>query len=75
MKLRQDINLLEFLTKVQQCRQDIFFYSEEGDQLNLKSVLSQYMLTAVFSDKALIDGGEIVCTNADDYQNLAHYLK
>lgn len=75
MKLRHDINLLEFLNTVQKCRQDIFFYSEDGDQLNLKSVLSQYMLTAVFSDKALIDGGEIICKNPDDFQNLASYLK
>lgn len=75
MKLRQDINLLEFLNAVQKCRQDIFFNSDEGDQLNLKSVLSQYMLTAVFSDKALIDGGEIICRNPDDYQKLAYYLK
>jgi len=75
MKLQPEINLLEFLNSVQRCRQDVFFYSEEGDQLNLKSVLSQYMLTAVFSDKALITGGEIVCANPDDYPNLIQYLK
>lgn len=75
MKLKKDINLLEFFQAVHRCRQDVFFYSSEGDQLNLKSMLSQYMFSAVFNDKALIGQGKIVFANQDDYSSLRTFLE
>ncbi|HAL73784.1 MAG TPA: hypothetical protein DCM45_01675 [Clostridiales bacterium] len=75
MKLKADVDLVRFLGSVQECRQDVFFCSNLGDQLNLKSILSQYMMSAVFSDAALISAGDIICLNPDDYQKLAVFFE
>lgn len=74
MKLRADVDLVRFLGSVKDCRQDVFFCSGAGDQLNLKSILSQYMLSAASGDAALIGAGDIICQNNGDYQKLAEFF-
>lgn len=46
MNLKSDINLSDFFQAVHTCRGEVLFETPEGDQLNLKSALSQFVFTA-----------------------------
>lgn len=74
MRLKRKIDCRKFLKTVQSCDDDVFFLSSEGDQLNLKSTLSQYMFAAAFADVDLISQGQIVCHNSDDCRQLAEFF-
>lgn len=47
MKLKPQADLAAFLDAVGQCRSDVHFNTAEGDSLNLRSVLSQYVFAAL----------------------------
>lgn len=74
MKIRGEIDYMDFLTRVKECRGEVIFKSDEGDVLNLKSVLSQYVFAAVMSNGDLINRGEIVCEDEADYTVLSDFL-
>lgn len=74
MKIREEIDYMDFLTQVKKCRGEVVFKSDEGDVLNLKSVLSQYVFAAVMSSGELISRGEIVCEDEADYTVLSYFL-
>ena len=44
MHLKADTDMSNFLSAVRQCSSEVFFETQEGDCLNLKSILSQYIL-------------------------------
>lgn len=75
MKLKPKIDLVDFLNSVQDCKNDVYFNSADGDQLNLKSLLSQYIFTSVKDNHQLIKTGEIVCKNEQDCELLCKYLE
>lgn len=75
MKLKPKTNFVDFLKSVQDCKNDVYFNSADGDQLNLKSLLSQYIFTSVKANNKLIKTGEIVCKNEQDYEYLSNYLE
>jgi hypothetical protein len=75
MKLKINTNFADFLLSVQSCKNDVYFNSADGDQLNLKSLLSQYIFTSVEANHQLIKTGEIVCKNEQDYELLSKYLE
>ena len=74
MRLKRNIDCQIFLKTVQSCHDDVFFLSSEGDQLNLKSMLSQYMFAAAFADVELISQGQIVCHDSNDCCQLADFF-
>lgn len=47
MKLKKNINVQAFLETVKKCDGNVYFKTIEGDQLNLKSLLSQYILVSI----------------------------
>lgn len=49
MKLKDQINIPAFLQAIQECEADVLFVTLEGDRLNLKSTLSQFVFTAVIA--------------------------
>lgn len=43
MKLNNITDVQKFITAVNSCENDVYLRSQEGDQFNLKSSLSQYI--------------------------------
>lgn len=74
MKLKTLNQYIDFIETVQTCAADVYFCSEEGDRLNLKSTLSQFLFASVCGDRDYLRGGTVVCQNEADYDRLASYL-
>mgnify|MGYP001118793782 CR=1 FL=1 len=50
MKLKSDADTISFLNAVKACAGEVYFVTSEGDRLNLKSILSCYLLSEKKSD-------------------------
>lgn len=74
MKLKENINLVEFLKQTRNCRSDVYLETEGEDMLNLKSVLSQYVVVAMSGQRELLENAQVVCKEDADYQTLSEYL-
>lgn len=74
MKLKSNVNMLAFLEEVKKCDGEVCFESTEGDILNLKSLLSQYLFAALSRRTDLLSLGGITCTQPNDYEKLMPYL-
>lgn len=74
MKLKENIDLVQFFHMAGKCDGDIFFKSDEGDLLNLKSTLSQYLFSASCGNKKFISNGVIECEKREDYDVLGDFL-
>ena len=74
MKLKQLNQYIEFMEAVQSCTADVYFCSDEGDRLNLKSTLSQFLFASICGDREFLSGGHVECAAEQDYVRLAPYL-
>lgn len=74
MKLKEGIDFILFLKAVKKCSSDVWFKTEEGDSLNLKSILSQYLFSAITNRKAVLESGRIECEEAKDWGYLEDFL-
>lgn len=74
MTLKQNIDYAAFLKAVEQCSGDIFFHTQEGDRLNLKSMLSQFVFTAFLTGNLENLSGQIYCEIETDKKKLSDYL-
>lgn len=66
MVLRKDADLTAFFRKVRECTGPVWFKTPEGDCLNLRSQLCQYIFVAAFRDEALCLKGQILCDQSQD---------
>jgi hypothetical protein len=71
--LKNETDMAEFVRRVQDCRADVFFVSEAGDRLNLRSELSKYLFVTA-SARGLLSNGTIECENGEDYAVLRDFL-
>jgi hypothetical protein len=74
MHLRKNIKIHDFLEAIKTCDGDVFFKTPEGDCLNLKSTLCQYIFTSISDLDTLVCTGSIVCDLQDDYIKLKDFL-
>lgn len=74
MHLKEEINILDFLTVVKKCRGEVLFETEDGDSLNLKSLLSEYLFSMVASNRNYILSGQVVCRMEEDYELLEEFI-
>ena len=74
MKLRDNIDIIMFLKSVKKCRKDVYYDSPEGDHLDLKSALSQYILSASSHDRSILQNGIVICDDESDYDRLREFL-
>lgn len=65
MKLKENINLVDFLKQVKKCKYDVYLETDEEDKLNLKSVLSQYLFIVLVEQKDIWEHSRILCEEAD----------
>lgn len=67
-------NIEEFFKKVDSCKGRVELITKDGDRLNLKSKLSQYVsLTGMFSDPKIVEI-ELICSEPEDTMILLDYL-
>lgn len=74
MKFKDSVEFNAFLDAAKQCSGDIFLQTSEGDILNLKSLLSRYVLMSIMGNPDLLQSAQVTCVQEDDYQLLSEYL-
>lgn len=75
MKLRNVDNPQALLDVIDKCQGTVELVTPEGDRLNLKSKLCQYIsLTSIFTSATLIEEIEIVAHEPDDVKMLIDYM-
>ena len=75
MKLKQNIDVNAFLEAAKKCENEVFFQTTEGDILNLKSLLSRYVLMSIMGKPHLLQSAVITCVQEEDYKKLADFLE
>ena len=75
MRLKSDVKLVDLISQSKLCKEDVFFKTEDGDVLNLKSLLSSLLLQTLVNDRSLLVRGNIVCINDNDYGVLSEFLE
>lgn len=74
LKLKKGISLPSFLQKVKDCRGDVVFQTNEGDCLNLKSILTSYIFVTLMLSPEVLEEGWVNCKEKEDYTILNEYL-
>lgn len=75
MKILNVKNVENFLKVINECTGDVFLETEEGDSLNLKSKLTQYVaLSKVFGGETDLGALVIKAVNQEDTIKIAEYL-
>lgn len=75
MKITNITDIDEFFKTVDSCKGRVELVTGEGDRLNLKSKLSQYVsLANIFSNGAAIPELEIVASEPEDIKKLMKYM-
>lgn len=65
MKLKKNVDILSLMDAVQKCRFDVYFDTAEGDHLDLKSTLSQFVFASAVAAKLSKLEAEIRCRKED----------
>lgn len=74
MRIKNIPQPTRFFAAVSQCRGRVELLTSEGDCLNLKSALCQYIaLTQMFQDEKIV-GVELSLSDPSDYAILAEFL-
>lgn len=73
MKLKTAIDYSEFFRTVQSCAGEVLLVTPEGDQLNLKSTLSQFVFAAAVRGNLDLAGAELLLQEPSDAQVLSAY--
>lgn len=74
MKITSIKDPKKFFEQVNKLKGDVELVTSEGDRLNLKSVLCQYIaLTQMFKD-AMIDDVELIFSNPSEADYLLDYI-
>ena len=74
MKVENIKNIEEFFKVVDSCKGKVELVTGEGDRLNLKSKLSQYVSLANIFSNGEIPELEIVAYEAEDIDKLVNYM-
>lgn len=75
LRLKESTSHAEFLKHVMDCRGEVLFITAEGDTLNLKSTLSQFVFAASFLKPEIVQAAQVKCEDAGDYGFLKDFLE
>ena len=64
----------EFFKVVDHCKGKVELISGEGDRLNIKSKLNQYVSLVKFFSEEAVEQIEIVATEAEDMEKLTNFI-
>lgn len=75
MKVQNIHNLDKFFKTIDECNGKVELTTGEGDRLNLKSKLTQYVaLAKIFSDGAIVKELELVAYEPEDIDRLVNFM-
>ena len=75
MKLNGIKDFDKFFAAVDKCEGRVELVTSEGDRLNLKSKLAQYVsIEKIFSNGEMKNEIELLCYNPEDIKNLMEYM-
>lgn len=74
MKLNPQCDFSNFLSTVENCVGDVFFTTQDGDTLNLKSELCRYIFAVVAANPLILEKGSLICKNKSDFTKLQSFL-
>lgn len=74
MKIHNINNVKEFFKVVDECKGKVELVSDEGDRINLKSKLSQYVALADVFNNATISELELVAYDPEDVERLISFM-
>ena len=74
MKIAGIIESAEFFEKVALCKGSVELLTSEGDVLNLKSKLCQYIALTQMFDDGIVGAFELRLSDESDYEMIKHYL-
>lgn len=73
-QLKPEVDLMAFFQEVKKCHGDVHFTTEDGDNLNLKSQLSHYVIMIVANNTDFLLNGNICCSDETDYDIIKDYV-
>ena len=62
-KIRDNTNLPDFYSQIDTCAKDVYFITNEGNRINLKSLMSQIFFQTTFIHTKEAAKGFIYCQN------------
>ena len=74
MKIQNINDVDAFFKVIDECKGPVELVSPEGDRINLKSKLSQYLSMASIFSNGYIKELELVATDKDDVERLIRYM-
>lgn len=74
MKIENISDVESFFKVIDQCKGPIELVSPEGDRINLKSKLSQYLSMASMFSNGFIKELDLVATDKEDVERLIKYM-
>ena len=74
MKIAGIIESAEFFEKVLDCKGSVELLTSEGDVLNLKSKLCQYIALTQMFDEGIVGYFELRLSDESDLESIRHYL-
>lgn len=75
MLIKPKIDYPAFLQAIRLCKDEVTFETDDGDLLNLKSILSEYIFVTITADPDFIMNGRLICKDNADYETLKEYLE
>lgn len=75
MKLKKQIDLEAFFSRIHQCQGEVTFHSYENDILNLKSSLCLFLFTVAYAQANKQLNGIVICQNPEDEVLLKDFLE
>lgn len=73
MRIDPNAQIAHFLQTVISCKGEVIYQTTEGDRLNLKSQLCQYIFAAIATKPELLEQGEVVCSFQEDARKLQEF--
>ena len=74
MKIQNISDVDKFFKVIDECKGTVELVSPEGDRINLKSKLSQYLSMATMFSNGFIKELDIVAQDKDDIERLIKYM-
>lgn len=74
MKIQNITNVETFFNIIDECKGPVELVSEEGDRINLKSKITQYLSMATIFSNGYIKELELVAHDKDDIERLMKYM-
>lgn len=66
MRLKENADVLALIKEVNKCEGDVFLTTREGDSINLKSTLCQFVAVAMLAKPELLYQAELKCAVKED---------